>query len=244
MDVYLPLAAVVVGLWFAAVIRPTAERDAIGTLWFVIAIVLTALGTLLPPALILATPYVEDLRDLIRYLYTFGEPVTIAAVAFLLFEAPASYGYERTGVAKLERLPERVPQLAERTFLEEALACYKAHAFRATTVMVWNLAFDHVLRWLLADPVRLAEFNKALVIRYPRKTVTIAQFQDFDQLKESEVIDVCRSGELISKEVCKILRAKLDRRNAAAHPSLVVIGEFQASDAISDLVDNVVLRLA
>jgi hypothetical protein len=35
------------------------------------------------------------------------------------------------------------------------------------------------------------------------------------------------------------LREKLKRRNAAAHPSLVVITQAQADDVVTDLVNNV-----
>ena len=41
----------------------------------------------------------------------------------------------------------------------------------------------------------------------------------------------------------KILTDKLARRNLAAHPSLVEITQYQAEDAISDLVNNVILKL-
>lgn len=40
------------------------------------------------------------------------------------------------------------------------------------------------------------------------------------------------------------MSAKLDRRNTAAHPSDVVITALTAEEYISDLVNNVVLKLA
>ncbi len=36
---------------------------------------------------------------------------------------------------------------------------------------------------------------------------------------------------------------ELKRRNSAAHPSAIVFGQYQAEDAITDLVNNVVLKL-
>jgi hypothetical protein len=62
--------------------------------------------------------------------------------------------------------------------------------------------------------------------------------------KESEVIAVFRTGRLLSKNVVEILEAKLKRRNTVAHPSIIVVTQAQADDAITDLVNNVVLALA
>ena len=41
----------------------------------------------------------------------------------------------------------------------------------------------------------------------------------------------------------RTLSEKLGKRNMAAHPSLVVITQYQAEDVISDLVNNVILKL-
>lgn len=59
--------------------------------------------------------------------------------------------------------------------------------------MAWNLAYDHVLRWILADSQRLAQFHKSIepIIGVKRAAgMTIANREDFqEQLpKESEVI--------------------------------------------------------
>jgi len=149
-------------------------------------------------------------------------------------------------VAKLlAELPSQVPGIDERVFLEEALRCYKAKAFRAAVIMAWNLAFDHLLRWLLADSTRLAEFNARISVRYPNKKPmpVIVTFGDFESMKEREVIEVCSSAGLISSGVFTILKGKLDRRNTAAHPSDVDVLQYSAEDTIQDLVNNVVLKL-
>jgi hypothetical protein len=110
--------------------------------------------------------------------------------------------------------------------------------------MVWNLAYDHFLRWLLADPTRLQTFNQRILIRYPKKQqVQIKAFDDFEDLKESEVIEVASSAGLLNSGVMKILDKELKRRNSAAHPSPTVFTQYQAEDAITDLVNNVVLTL-
>jgi hypothetical protein len=142
----------------------------------------------------------------------------------------------------LANLPSKVPDHAESVFLTEALSCYKVKAFRATTVMVWNLAFHHVLQWLMSEPQRIVEFNQALHTRFPRKA-PITGRDGFDELKESEIIDVCRTARLLNQNMCDILRDKLRRRNMSAHPSSVIVDQSQADDTIIDLVNNIVVAL-
>jgi hypothetical protein len=157
------------------------------------------------------------------------------------------YGVHQTvmQVSKLlSDLPDRLPDIAERAFLREALACYRAEAFRACIVMSWNLAFDHLLRWILADATRLSDFNTAITRRFPKKTgISILSIEHFEELKEAEVVDICQTASLISKNTTEILREKLKKRNMAAHPSQVTIQQSQADDVITDLVSNVVLAL-
>lgn len=159
----------------------------------------------------------------------------------------AKYGQRQSAVVVdrlLSDLPAKVPDLAERAFVGEALACFRAGAFRATIVMTWNLAFDHLLRWILKNPSTLAAFNARIPIRYPKKNgLTIQGLDDFEGLKESEILEVCSSAGLYSSNISKILKEKLDRRNMAAHPSELEVTQLQAEDVVSDLVVNVVLRL-
>lgn len=143
----------------------------------------------------------------------------------------------------LSDLPSKVPGTAERDFLVETLNCYKVKAYRAAIVMSWNLAYDHLMDWLLADQSRLDKFNVAVPKRFPKKKDTISTRDDFEEFKESEVIAVCRTARLLGKNVAEILEAKLKRRNTVAHPSTIVVTQAQADDAITDLVNNVVLAL-
>ena len=145
---------------------------------------------------------------------------------------------------KLADLPLKVPDLAERSFLSETLACYKAGAFRATTVMAWNLAYDHLIRWATLTPERVAILNDGIKRKLQGKAVTVVDQKDLVMLSERIVIECCQAAGLVNKNQAEILFEKLKRRNAAAHPSTIIIGQHQANDTISDLVDNVVLALS
>jgi hypothetical protein len=162
-------------------------------------------------------------------------------------ELDKKYGESRPLVAVsrlLGELPSKVPTPVEQTFLNETLICFRYGAFRAAIVMAWNLAYHHLQSWLLADAGRLATFNQRIPIRYIKKAnIAIADWPDFEELKESEVISIAVSAGLVSKNIGRVLDEKLTRRNMAAHPAAVVITQPQAEDVITDLVNNVVLQL-
>jgi hypothetical protein len=163
-------------------------------------------------------------------------------------ELDAKYGVHHSVVQVsklLAELPGKVPDLAEKNFLAEAIKCYRVEAYRACVVMTWNLAYSHLLQWILDDAKRLADFNAAIPRRFPKKpTMTIASYDGFlEELKESEVIEVCNTASLFNSNIVRILKEKLGKRNNAAHPASVVVVQSQADDVVTDLVNNVVLAL-
>ncbi|MGB9485776.1 MAG: hypothetical protein WCD04_06665 [Terriglobia bacterium] len=144
----------------------------------------------------------------------------------------------------LRSLPERIPNLAERAYLDETLRCFTAEAFRASVVMCWNLGFDHLCEFVLADAARLADFNAQLPKSFPKADIrSVSKRDDFTELKESQVLQVCKSSNIISGSLHKVLKEKLDRRNIAAHPSGVTTSQPTAEEFVKDLIENVVLKL-
>lgn len=140
----------------------------------------------------------------------------------------------------LSDLPTRVPNLTERKYLDETLRCFRAGAFRGTIIMAWNLAYSHLCTHVFTK--RLSDFNAALPRVHPRLT-PVAQQEDFAEMKESQVIQACRTANITSKNMGQILQEKLARRNMAAHPSEVEIDRLTAEETIKSLVENVVLKL-
>ncbi len=131
--------------------------------------------------------------------------------------------------------------------MKEAEICLRHDAGRATIVMVWNVAFFHLCQYILKH--HLGGFNSRMPARYPKKwKVTdlpvIQKYDDFgDEMSEREVIEVCNSAGVINGDVYKILVEKLGKRNSAAHPSTVRVGQLQAEAFIDELVKNVILTL-
>ena len=110
--------------------------------------------------------------------------------------------------------------------------------------MTWNLAYDHLCEFVLAKhPERLSTPNSR------RRTLkadisAVSKRDDFAELKEHQVTQVCKSASIISDSLHKVLKDKLDRRNVAAHPFGGMTSQFSMAEAfIRDLIDNVVLKL-
>ena len=106
------------------------------------------------------------------------------------------YAEHETTIAVSQLLRDllgKVSDEAECHFLSEAIKCYRHKAFRAAIIMAWNLAYDHLLRWILKDPTRLSTFNASILARVGQKRgngLVIAKREDFEDLKESEVLDI------------------------------------------------------
>ena len=110
--------------------------------------------------------------------------------------------------------------------------------------MAWNLAFDHFHRYIFGDAERLSAFNEQLPKSYPKEKIhKISVLADFEELKESQILQVSRSAVLISNDLFKILKEKLDKRNSAAHPSAIEIAPHTAEEYVIDLITNGVLKL-
>lgn len=143
----------------------------------------------------------------------------------------------------LAALPSKIPDLAERVFLDETIRCYGCKAFRATIVMAWNLAYDHLCGYILSDHTRLDAFNTQLPKSFPKARISIVRVRDdFGELKESEVLQVLRSSNIISNDLNILLKEKLGKRNTAAHPSNVDIAPHTAEEFVIDLITNAVLK--
>lgn len=141
--------------------------------------------------------------------------------------------------ALLNDLVDKISNTSHKVFLNEALVCFKYGAYRAAIVMIWNLAYSHVLDRIFGD--HLAAFN-AQRTKVSPKLPEVTRMTDFEDYGERQVIEICRGARIYDATVCKTLTERLNRRNSAAHPSSATILAPQAEDMITDLVNNVLLN--
>ena len=89
--------------------------------------------------------------------------------------------------------------------------------------MAWNLTYDHIRRWIFVSKRgRLPKFNAKLSARNKSPTVKhdpIVEYEDFEQHKESLVLDLAYEAKLYPKYINQLLGNGLTDRNHLAHPS-------------------------
>lgn len=141
--------------------------------------------------------------------------------------------------ALLQGLVERVSKPEHKVFLNEALICFRYGAHRAAIVMIWNLAYSHVLDRIFGN--HLAAFN-AQRTKVGPKLPEVTKLTDFEDYGERQVIEICRGARIYDATVCKTLTERLNRRNSAAHPSSAKFTPVQAEDMVTDLINNVLLN--
>lgn len=148
--------------------------------------------------------------------------------------------------AALSKLEPQIPDGPKRDFLHETISCFNAGANRAAVVMCWNLAAHHLQEHILADIERHAAFDAALAKNTDTrvKIKKIAKQDDFTEMSESKFLLFCRESRLITSSMYNKLEARLNERNAAAHPSGVKTTPKAAEAFIEDLVENVVKKFA
>ncbi|MBF02125.1 MAG: hypothetical protein CMP76_02395 [Flavobacterium sp.] len=135
-----------------------------------------------------------------------------------------------------------IQNTVENDFFSEAINCFHIGAYRATIVLVWNLTLNHLYDYILTH--KLTEFNFALSKNTDRriKISSVSIKDDFSEIPEGKFIEFCRSSNIITNDVRKILDTKLGIRNSYAHPSSLKISENKAIEFIEDLISNVIKK--
>jgi hypothetical protein len=149
--------------------------------------------------------------------------------------------YLDAAIPYLEKIVSKIQEDNKRKFLSEAIGCLKSRAKRATVIMTWCAALDHMYDYVVKK--KLSDFNSAISRRSDSyRKVRIRNKDDFSDVKESVFIEVCKSAGIIGKDVRKILDEKLNIRNTCAHPSDVEIHDSKVVNFIEDIVDNVIVK--
>jgi hypothetical protein len=144
--------------------------------------------------------------------------------------------------AELRKLEAQLAAGSAKDFLKETIDCFEAGANRATIVMCWILALDHLTDYGMKHYG--PEFDKVLAGNTDRrvKVTSIKTRDGFSDIPEGKLIEFLRSSGAISNDVRKILDEKLGTRNSCAHASGIKILRSKVIEFVEDLITNVVLK--
>lgn len=144
-----------------------------------------------------------------------------------------------TGITSLKDMLPKIRDNNQKLFLGESISCAENRSYRAAIIMTWVFVINHLQEYVINS--NLSDFNNALLNR-SEKLKNISKKDDFEILKESVLIEILRSANIISKGAKKILDSKLDIRNSCAHPSDIVIKESTVVEFIDSLIENIILK--
>jgi hypothetical protein len=135
-------------------------------------------------------------------------------------------------VAALKRLAARVGDEATRGYVEEAILCLSIGARRAAVVFLWTGAVSSVRDVVWQQGASTIEAG--LQTRNPK-----AKFRkkaDFENVKDSDLIQIVQDFEIYDKSQKKRLGKALDLRNDCGHPVKYRPGEKKVASFIEDLI--------
>lgn len=177
----------------------------------------------------------------------------------LLVKNDGNYRVERTktksieieilGKPKLKELSttlEKLPTLLkkpESDYVTEVLNCLKVESYHAAIILMWVLTISHLQNYVFA--YKLAEFNTALSKhpKYNKKSFSITKIDDFEEIKESDFLELLKTSSITSKGRHKLLNEKLGIRNTYSHPSSLTLTDTKTVSFIEDLINDIITKI-
>jgi hypothetical protein len=142
----------------------------------------------------------------------------------------------------LEKLPTLLKK-PESDYVKEVINCLKIDAYHAAVILMWVVTISHLRNYVLA--FKLKEFNSSLSLRlkYKKKGFTISEYEDFEEIKEMEFLEILKNIGSISKTRHKLLEEKLGIRNTYAHPSPLSLTDAKTVSFIEDLINDIITKI-
>ena len=144
--------------------------------------------------------------------------------------------------ANLEKLPALLKK-PESDYVTEVLNCLKVESYHAAIVLMWVLTMSHLQNYVF--DYKLAEFNTALSkhSKYNKKSFSITKIDDFEEIKESDFLELLKTSSITSKGRHKLLNEKLGIRNTYAHPSSLTLTDTKTISFIEDLINDIITKI-
>ncbi|MFI8524876.1 hypothetical protein ACIGB8_10535 [Promicromonospora sukumoe] len=129
-----------------------------------------------------------------------------------------------------------------RLYLEEAINCYEAEAYRGAVLMVWSAAIEHIYSKIDArgagyKSIEAANFERFGASRTYRK---IRKKGDLLYLGDANFFLLCEDAGVFNRNARNLLVERLSLRNRCGHPTGYVVGREETVVFIESLINNVI----
>lgn len=139
----------------------------------------------------------------------------------------------------LREAAERAP-VSYRAYLEEAIDCYEANAFRGAVLMVWAATIDHIYSVIQSHQSGFRLFEAANSARFQGSNSyrKISKKNDLMYLNDKSFFLLCEDAGLLNKNARVLLDDALNTRNRCGHPTGYMVGRDEVVIFIERLINN------
>lgn len=129
-----------------------------------------------------------------------------------------------------------------RRYLDEAVDCYEAGAYRGAVLMVWAATIEHIYSAVARKASGFKALEAANVARFGKSNAyrPIRKKNDLLYLNDKNFLLLCEDVGVFNKNARKLLEDKLDTRNRCGHPTGYVLGREEAVVFIESLINNII----
>lgn len=129
-----------------------------------------------------------------------------------------------------------------RKYLDEAVDCYEAGAYRGAVLMVWAATIEHIYDAVERRPSGFSLLESANTARFGKSRTyrSIKKKNDLLYLNDKNFFLLCEDAGVFNKNARKLLEEKLDTRNRCGHPTGYVLGREETVVFIESLINNIV----
>lgn len=129
-----------------------------------------------------------------------------------------------------------------RPYLDEAVDCYEAGAYRGAVLMVWAATIEHIYSvvenhkrgFKMLEAENFKRFEKSSGYRKIKKK------NDLLHINDGNLFLICEDAGVFNKNARSILDDALKTRNRCGHPTGYVVGREEVVVFIERLVNNII----
>lgn len=129
-----------------------------------------------------------------------------------------------------------------RQYLEEAIDCYEANAYRGAVLMVWAATIEHLYSVIEGHRGGFKAMQAANKTRFEtaHNYRKIGKKNDLLYVNDANFFLLCEDAGVFNKNARSILDDALKTRNRCGHPTGYTVGREEAVILIERLINNVI----